>query len=158
MKKIRIPLLIISILIPLFLGGVAGVLNVEGMRGFGMLVRPKLTPAPWVFIVVWTVLYILMGIACYFVLSEDCLWQAKAKALKVYVLQLFFNFLWPFIFFGQDAFVFALYWLFALLGITILNVVLFFGVKRVSGWLMLPYVLWLLAAIYLNWRIIVLNL
>ena len=48
MKKIRIPLLIISILIPLFLGGVAGVLNVEGMRGFGMLVQPKLTPAPWV--------------------------------------------------------------------------------------------------------------
>jgi len=147
--------LIISILIPLAVGGLSALITGGQMSDFMLLNQPPLSPPAWLFPVVWTVLYILMGIASYLV------WQAKDKntdlALKIYGLQLFFNFFWSYIFFSLENYLFAFIWLLILWVLIIVTTVLFYRISKPAGYLMIPYLLWVTFAAYLNLAIYILN-
>ncbi len=147
----------IAVLIPLIVGGISALLTRDAMMSFDTLQKPPLSPPAWAFPVVWTILYILMGIASYLVYASRASRVDKDGALAVYALQLAVNFLWSIIFFNLEMYRFALLWLLLLLLLVVITARRFFGINKAAGWLFLPYILWLLIAAYLNLEIILLN-
>ena len=97
--KIQWDKLLKSIALPLAVGGVSALISMDAMQSFGSLNQPPLSPPAWLFPLVWSILYVLMGIASYLVLVSDKPARAKT-ALTVYGVQLFFNFFWSIIFFN----------------------------------------------------------
>ena len=146
--------LIISILIPIAIGALSALFS-NNMSSYATLVKPPLSPPSFIFPIVWTILFILMGISSYTVYkSED---SNRNKALFIYGLQLIFNFFWSIIFFGFSQFLFALIWLIILIVIIIFMIVNFYKISPLSTYLQIPYLLWCLFATYLNFMIFVLN-
>ena len=154
--KIQWKKLILCLAIPLGVGGLSALLTRGGMKEFATLNQPPLTPPPWVFGVAWTVLYLLMGIASYLVLTSGHPYRART-ALTVYGVQLAFNFLWSIWFFNLSAFWFAFGWLIVLWGLILLTTVLFARLSFPAGVLMVPYLLWVTFAAYLNFGVAWLN-
>ena len=149
--------LIISILIPLAVGGAAALIANGSFKDFEALNKPPLAPPAWAFPAAWTLLYILMGIASYLVCTADAPSGKKRSALVVYAVSLVFNFLWSIIFFNLDNYLLAFIWLCALWLLIVIATVQFFGIRRTAGRLMLPYILWVSFAGYLNYGIYLLN-
>lgn len=106
--KIQWKKLIICLAIPLAVGGISAFLIQDSMETFDTLQKPPLSPPGWLFPVVWTILYILMGIASYLVLTSS---SPNQTALTLYGIQLTFNFIWPLIFFNRQQYLFAFIWL-----------------------------------------------
>ena len=154
--KIEWKKLIISILIPLAVGGLSALLTSGSMQDFAAINKPPLSPPAWLFPVVWTILFVLMGIASYLVLTSSKPYRAKT-ALTVYGIQLVFNFFWSIIFFNLEMYLFAFIWLVALWFLIILTTVLFYRISKPAGYLMIPYILWVTFAGYLNFAIYLLN-
>ena len=154
--KIQWDKLLKSIAVPLAVGGVSALITMDAMKSFGSLNQPPLSPPAWLFPLVWSILYVLMGIASYLVLVSDKPARAKT-ALTVYGVQLFFNFFWSIIFFNFEAYLFAFIWLIILWVLIIITTVLFFGIDKTAGYLMIPYILWVTFAAYLNLAIYLLN-
>lgn len=154
--RIHLKKLLICIAIPLLVGGLSALLTMSSMEHFETLNQPPLSPPGWLFPVVWSVLFILMGIASYLVIvngkSDD-----KKIALTVYGIQLAFNFFWSLIFFNLEAYLFAFIWLTVLWILIIINVLLFYRISKPAGILLLPYLLWVTFAGYLNLAIYFLN-
>ncbi len=148
--------LIICLAIPLGVGGLSALLTVGSMERFGQLQKPPLSPPGWLFPVVWTILFVLMGIASYLVLVSGKPGRAKT-ALTVYGVQLFFNFFWSIIFFNFEAYLFAFIWLIVLWLFILLTTALFYPISRPAGYFMIPYLLWVSFAGYLNFGIYLLN-
>ena len=149
--------LVICLAIPLVVGGAAGLLTMNSMEAFEALNQPPLSPPGWLFPVVWTVLYVLMGIASYLVSVSDAPQEEKARALWTYGIQLAFSFLWPIAFFNLKWYLFAFLWL-VILWILILITALRFGrIRKPAGYLLVPYLLWVAFAGYLNLGIYLLN-
>ena len=143
--------LLICILIPLAVGTVAGLLTKGGMEQFQELNKPMLAPPAWLFPVVWTILYILMGASSYLILDQ------KGKALTIYGYQLLVNFLWPVFFFNFGWFGFSYLWL-ILLWILVAKMIWEFDkISLTAALLNIPYLLWLSFAGYLNLTIWLLN-
>lgn len=155
--KINWKLLIPSVAIPLLVGGAAGILTSPMMKRFGEVEQPPLSPPGWLFPVAWTALYTAMGIASYRVLKSGAFQREKESAIKLYGLQLFMNFLWPLLFFGFGFYGFSFFWLLALLAAVILTAVRFRRIDKAAGWLLVPYILWLCFAAYLNAGVALLN-
>ncbi len=156
-EKIDKKRLIICLAIPLAVGRAAGILTMNGMEAFEALNQPPLSPPGWLFPVVWTVPYVLMGIASYLVSVSDAPQEEKARALWTYGIQLAFNFLWPIAFFNLKWYLFAFLWL-VILWILILITALRFGrIRKPAGYLLVPYLLWVAFAGYLNLGIYLLN-
>ncbi len=131
-------------------GALAGFLTRSGMELYKTtILKPPLSPPAVVFPIAWTILYALMGI------GAARIWQkppspGRSRSLRLYLLQLAFNFLWSFLFFSFQAFGFAFLWL-AVLWILIVRMILsFYDQDRPAAWLQLPYLLWVLFAAYLN--------
>lgn len=153
--------LIISIIIPLAVGGLSALIAGDLMASFGAMNQPPLSPPAWLFPVAWTVLYTLMGIACYLVWNHptDKKITKKEKTVfySVYGLQLVFNFFWSIFFFNFSQYWFAFVWL-IILWIMILVLVIWGGKNyRAVMWCLTPYVLWVTFAGYLNIMIAILN-
>lgn len=146
--------LIISILIPLAIGSISALLS-GNMSSYSMLVKPALSPPGFVFPIVWTILYILMGISSYIVYSSNS--PNKSKALLLYSVQLFFNFCWSIIFFRMELYFFALIWIIALVLIIIIMIKQFHIVSPRAAYLQIPYLIWCIFAVYLNFAIFILN-
>lgn len=155
--KIRWKTLLIAVLIPLLTGGIASLISKEAMKSFENLNQPPLSPPGWLFPVVWTVLYILMGIASYLVFTSHGDISRCKSALTCYGIQLFFNFMWTILFFNLQMYLFAFIWLIAMLILIIVTAVKFYGIDKKAGLLMLPYILWVTFAGYLNLGIFLLN-
>ncbi len=155
--KINWKALIISILIPLVVGGLAALLTRGNMMLFEEIAKPALVPPAWVFPVVWSILYVLMGIASYLVYEEKTPVKAVKNALTLYFVQLAVNFFWSIIFFNLRAFLFAFYWIVLLWILVIVVMVLFWRIKKAAGILFLPYALWVTFATYLTYAIYLLN-
>ena len=146
--------LIISILIPIAVGALSALFS-NNMSSYTTLTKPPLSPPSFIFPIVWTILFILMGISSYIIYkSED---SNRNKALFIYALQLVFNFFWSIIFFGFSQFLFALIWLIILIVIIIFMIVNFYKISPLSAYLQIPYLIWCLFATYLNFMIFVLN-
>lgn len=119
------------------------------------LMLPPLSPPGIVFPIVWTILYVLMGAGAAMVYDSDG--EGPSKALTFFVLQLFFNFFWSVIFFGLGMYIAAFIWLVALFVLAALMVRYFAEVSVTAAYLQLPYLLWLLFAMYLNAMVFLLN-
>lgn len=141
--------------VPLAVGGAAAWLTMDSMSVYETLRQPPLSPPGWVFPVVWTVLYILMGIAAYLVWMRDS--TGRNGALFFYGLQLAFNFVWPLLFFNAQNYALAFLWLIVLWILVLVTTVRFFKETKAAGWLMIPYLLWTAFAAYLNAGVWLLN-
>ena len=156
-KKINYKTLIICILIPLAVGGLSALFTMGSMDDFAALEQPPLSPPGWLFPIVWTVLFILMGIASYIALETPSSAEVTEKAFKLYFLQLGFNFFWSIIFFNLGAFEIAFAWLCILLALILITTIRFWRINKWAGIFMIPYVAWVTFAGYLNLAIAYLN-
>lgn len=155
--KINKKLLVICLVIPLAVGGIAALLTGGGMDTFETLNQPPLSPPGWLFPVVWTVLYILMGVASYLVLASGKSQDIVRQSLVFYGVQLAFNFLWPILFFSLSAYLFAFIWLVVLWLLILVTTVQFYRIEKPAGYLLMPYLIWVAFAGYLNLGIYLLN-
>lgn len=155
--EIKWKLLVPALLLPLAVGGLAALLTGSAMDSYSGVARPPLSPPGWVFPVAWTLLYILMGTASYIVAGSSVSRERKERALCVYALQLAVNFAWPVIFFKLSAYGAAFFWLLLLLLPVLATELLFKHISKTAGKLLLPYLLWLLFALYLNLGVWILN-
>ena len=158
-KNKNIKDIIIAIVIPLLVGGVSTLLTMKGMDKFKELNQPFLSPPTWLFPIVWTILYIMMGIASYLIYKNKNVffYEERGKALLLYVAQLILNFFWSIIFFNMQQFVFAFFWLLLLWVFVLLLIINSKKVNKTAYYLLIPYILWLTFAGYLNIMVAILN-
>ena len=143
-------LLFICIAIPLMIGILAGLLTKNSMEVFLMVENPPLSPPAWLFPVVWTILYIMMGISSYLILTSGAEFKEIAEAIRLYIYQLVVNFLWPTFFFNFRWYFFSFLWLVLLWILVFLMIRKFYTISKTAAILNIPYVLWLTFAGYLN--------
>lgn len=146
--------LIIAILIPIAVGALSALFS-GNMSLYSKIDKPSLSPPGFIFPIVWTILYILMGISSYIIYESDS--PKKQKALNTYALQLFFNFWWSILFFRFSLYLFAFLWLLSLIVIIAVMIYRFYQIKPLSSYLQIPYLLWCLFAAYLNFMIVSAN-
>lgn len=154
--KSKIKTYAISILFAEGVGAISALLTNMAMDSFRNAEKPALTPPEIVFPIVWTVLFLLMGI------SAARIWLApgsrlRTQSLAVYLLQLFFNFMWSIIFFNLQAYGLAFIWIIALWGLILLMILRFYFLDKPAALLQIPYLLWVTFAAYLNYMIWMLN-
>lgn len=149
--------LLLCLLVPLAAGGLGAWLSGGFGDSYAVMYKPLLSPPGWVFPVVWTALYLLMGYASWLVLMSEASEPRKRRALTVYAVQLGINLLWPLFFFRLGWYVFAFIWLIALLAAVLACRLLFRYIEKRAGDLLLPYVIWLFFAAYLNLGVAILN-
>lgn len=142
-----------SILIPVILGGIVGLIISKSID-YTSLQQPFLAPPKILFPIVWTILYILMGIS-YGILESKSLIDSKSKI--IYYLQLFFNLLWPIAFFLLKWRLFSFIWIIALDILVAIMIYEFYKKDKLAGILQIPYLIWILFASYLNIAIYLLN-
>ncbi|HBA48734.1 MAG TPA: tryptophan-rich sensory protein [Lachnospiraceae bacterium] len=138
-------------------GGLSGWLTRNSTRIYkAEVVKPPLSPPSIVFPIVWTVLFALMGIGA----ARIYLAPASAdrtRSLRLFFLQLLFNFFWSILFFNLRYFGLAFFWLAALWILILWMILSFRKVDRLSAWLQVPYLLWVAFAGYLNLGVWMLN-
>lgn len=142
-----------SILISVIVGGVVGLI-ISGSIDYNALEKPAFAPPSILFPIVWTILYILMGIS-YGILKEKNLVDSSVD--RIYYLQLFVNALWPIIFFTLEWRLFAFIWILLLDILVVIMIFRFYNKNKLAGLLQIPYLLWLLFATYLNLAVYLLN-
>jgi len=150
--------LIKSLALTLMVGGVASFFTSSGVNGwYAVANKPSFNPPNWLFAPVWTVLYILMGIALYLVWKNETDKAVKQTALIIFAVQLGLNFFWSFIFFYAQQPGWAFIEIMAM-WIAILLTILWFGkISTVAAWLLVPYISWVSFATVLNFYIWKLN-
>ncbi len=142
-----------SILIPVLIGGIVGLI-ISSAIDYNSLQKPFLAPPSIVFPIVWTILYILMGIS-YGILKSKSLTDKKIDL--IYYIQLAVNAAWSIIFFLLKWRLFAFIWILLLDILVILMIIKFYKKDKTAGLLQIPYILWTLFASYLNLAIYILN-
>ncbi len=144
--------LFIAILIPLAVGALSSLLS-GGMDA--VMVMPSFAPPGFLFPIVWTILYVLMGVSSYIIYRSNE--PGSGRALFVYALQLCFNFFWSIIFFGFSLYLFAFVWLLILIALIIVMIYLFNQISPLAAYLQIPYLFWCVFAAVLNYAVYVLN-
>lgn len=142
-----------SILIPVILGGIVGLL-ISGSIDYNNLVKPPLSPPDIAFPIVWTLLYILMGIS-YGILKSKSLVDSNIR--QIYYNQLFVNLFWSILFFTLKLRLFSFFWILLLDFLVIIMISRFYRKNNLSGLIQIPYFLWILFATYLNLSTYLLN-
>jgi benzodiazapine receptor len=159
LKESGIIKLVISILIPLIAGFIGSIATLSSIpTWYATLVKPVWAPPNWVFGPVWTTLYILMGIALFLVWHEGLERHDVKIAISVFGVQLFLNILWSVIFFGFQSILGGLIVIIILWVAILANIILFFRIFKASGILLLPYIIWVSIALYLNYVLYILNI
>lgn len=148
---------LVCIALPLAVGGLAGFITRDSFEIYSQLNLPPFSPPGWVFPVAWTILYLAMGIASGLVLSSGASQEQTMPALRLYVLQLAVNFVWPILFFGQSLYLVSFFWLLLLLLLVLLTTIWFYKIISSAGVLLIPYLGWLIFAGYLNFGVYILN-
>lgn len=151
MNKIKI--YIKSIAIPVIIGGIVGLI-ISSSIDYNSLEKPFLAPPSIVFPIVWTILYILMGVS-YGILKSKNLTNSEIN--WIYYIQLAVNSLWSIFFFLAKWRLFSFIWIIALAVLIIIMILKFYNKNKVAGLLQIPYLLWVLFASYLNISIYILN-
>jgi benzodiazapine receptor len=154
-QKIKWKPLIIFLAVTLGTGALAGLLTQGSMETYQQFQKPPLSPPAILFPIVWTILFILMGISAYEIYESDT--DCRKPALIVFGVQLAVNFLWSIIFFNLRAFPFAFLWLILLWGLVLAMILLFNRCRRCAALLQIPYLLWVTFALYLSYSVWMLN-
>lgn len=142
--------LLLCLAIPLGVGGLAALLTGSSMADYSSMNQPPLAPPGWLFPVVWTALYLMMGYASYRILTSGGEKAQVRKALMLYGAQLAVNFLWPLVFFGLQLYLGAFFVLLLLWLLVALTIGAFARLDDTAADLLLPYILWVTYAAYLN--------
>ena len=149
--------LLAAVALPLAVGTLSSILVGDAVLEYAGMNKPPLSPPGWIFPAVWTLLYALMGFASWLVYISEASQPRKKRALALYALQLAVNFVWPLIFFKAMWYLAAFFWLLLLWLLVIACTVRFYCIRRSAAWMLLPYVLWLSFAAYLNLGVYLLN-
>ena len=155
--KMKIGTLVTSIALPLLVGGLSALLSGGGMQAFGEVQKPPLSPPGWLFPVVWTILYTLMGIASYLVKTSGADKDEIFRAQTVYGYQLVVNFFWSIFFFRFEWYLFSFFWLLLLWILIFVTIRQFYQISKPAAYLLIPYLVWVTFAGYLNLGIWYLN-
>ena len=151
--KHKIKNYIISILIPIIVGGIVGLI-ISSSIDYNTLQKPFLAPPSILFPIVWTILYILMGVS-YGILKDNNLVDQQVNL--IYYIQLAVNALWSIFFFSLKWRLFAFIWIIMLAILVVLMIIKFYNKNRIAGLIQIPYLLWILFASYLNIGVYILN-
>lgn len=157
MKKIQWTELLLFIIGTELVGALSSLLSGNFSPFYNQLVKPPLAPPGILFPIIWAILYALMGISAYMVYVSDAGRTQKKNALTLYAVQLFFNFLWSIVFFRFQQPTAALVVLIVLVILVIAMILTFARLRPLAGYLNIPYLLWILFALYLNIGFVVLN-
>lgn len=155
MRRKNQKLLAFFLAIPLILGLIVGFLS-RPTASYEALVKPFFSPPGFVFPIVWTILYLLMGISSYLIAESNN--PRRYPALITYVEQLFVNLAWSPIFFTLNFRFLAFLWILFLIYLVVKMIVQFKRVSHRAAYLQIPYLLWLIFAALLNFSIVILNL
>ena len=148
--KIKWITLILNLAVPLIVGGISGFLTRNAMEDYSQLNQPPLSPPSAVFPIVWTALFLLMGVSAYIVTMKRSSGTKNFDLPKIYWFQLAVNFIWPLIFFNLSIHSLAFIWLLILIVLLIRMITEFSGISSAAGRLQIPYLIWLVFAGYLN--------
>ena len=154
--KIKNKRLAVCIAVPLVVGAVSGFITRNSMSVFRQLKKPPFSPPGWVFPIVWTIIFVLMGAASYLVITARQTRQ-QTKAILAYIAQLIVNFFWPIFFFRFKWYSFSFIWLVILWALILLMIRYFYRVSKKAAYLLIPYLIWITYAGYLNLFISLLN-
>lgn len=149
----KILIYIKSILVPLLIGGLVGIIT-SNYIDYNSLIQPSWAPPGFLFPIVWTILYALMGVS-YGILKSNSLLDSKASTL--YYVQLFVNALWSIFFFVFKWRLFSFIWILLLIVLVYLMIKDFYSKNKVAGLIQLPYLLWIIFASFLNLAVYLLN-
>ena len=142
----------------LAVGGLSALLTKNNMSSFEQLEKGPIDVPPIVFPIVWTVLFILMGISAAMVFEKSReRGEYSVPALRTYVLKLEVNFFWSIIFFNMRAYFFSFIWLLLLLFLIIATILQYRKINKTAAYLQIPYAVWVTFAGYLNSGIWILN-
>ena len=155
-EKVNYKMLILFIGFALAAGFLGSLLG-GNMASFKTLKKPFFTPPPITFPIVWTILYILMGVSSYLICCNKTDKKFKKRACFFYLIQLLVNTLWSLFFFRFSWFLFAFFWLLLLITLVIVMIIKFYKLKPLAAYLQIPYLLWLIIAGILNISIVILN-
>lgn len=155
--KLNLKRLIISLLIPLGVGGLSALITGGNMDIYSKINRPPLSPPGIVFPIVWSVLYTLMGISLYLVWNKDADSDQSRTAFIWFAVQLFLNFIWSPVFFGAQNYLTAFIILILLWLSVIFMIISFYKISKPAALLQIPYFIWITFAGYLNLAIYILN-
>ncbi len=155
-RKINWFQLLVIILITELVGVLSSLLSGNTEQIYTSFIKPPLSPPGWLFGVIWPILYLLIGIAAYIIYQAPQTPERK-KAITLYWVQLFVNFLWPIIFFRFEWYWISVIVILLLDVLVLITMIWFYNIKKMGGYLMMPYLLWILFATYLNIGIAVLN-
>ncbi len=153
----------LAIAVPLGGGLIISLFTRDAMSKFGSFNQPPLAPPAWLFPVAWTILYVLMGLASYFIWKKGydskkvADKSASRTALIIYGIQLGFNFVWTPFFFSLGWYWFAFAWLLIMWALVVVLMVKAYKISRPAFWMLLPYIIWCTFAAYLNCGIAILN-
>ena len=154
MKKSALPYLVFPA-VSLLAGSLSALLTGENMMIYQTVAKPALAPPAVLFPIVWTVLYLLMGVGAAMVYNARG--DYRRLGLLLFFAQLAVNFFWSILFFNLRAFLFAFVWLILLWVLAAAMLIAFFKTRRAAGLLQAPYLLWLTFAAYLNFSVYILN-
>lgn len=154
-KTFNLRIFLISLILPAIVGIAGSIAVSSGMDMFDMLVKPSFTPPGWLFGVVWTVLYFLMGCSAYFIKTSHS--YDISSAMQPYYIQLALNFIWVMFFFRFGMLWSSVVILLFLIASIILTVINFSKINKTAAYLFIPYLLWCAFALFLNISIAVLN-
>lgn len=155
--KLNLKKLIISLLVPLGVGGLSALITGGNMDIYSKINRPPLSPPGIVFPIVWSILYTLMGISLYLVWNKNDNSSQSNIAYFWFAVQLFLNFIWSPIFFGAQQYLVAFIVLILLIASVVAMIISFYKISKPAALLQIPYLIWLIFAGYLNLAIYILN-
>jgi benzodiazapine receptor len=154
----KVMCLVLAIGICLLAGYIGSVYTTPSLpTWYAGLQKPDLNPPSWVFAPVWTALYILMGISLYLIWQSGITDREVLFGLKLFIFQLGLNIGWSYLFFGGHAIFFALMCIIALWAILLCTIIQVYQFSVIGGAVLIPYLLWISFAMYLNYMILVLN-
>ena len=154
-NELKVKPFIIALAIPFGVQLLSYFVTKGSMDFYGEINKPPLAPPGWLFPVVWTVLYALMGISSYIIWNEKS--DYTKEALTIYGIQLAFNFCWSIFFFVMQSFLLSFVWLCGLFILIFIMIAAFRKINPAAAYLQIPYALWVLFAGYLNAGIFMLN-
>ncbi|WP_259067819.1 TspO/MBR family protein [Mucilaginibacter sp. X4EP1] len=158
MNKFKIWPFVISLLITLSIGTVAGFVTTPQISTwYAGLNKPLFNPPDWSFGPAWTLLYIMMAIAAYLVWDKRHKSNKYTSACIIYFVQLLLNFLWSIVFFGMHQILGALVIIGLLFFSIMITIAVFKKISKAAAWLLAPYLLWVAFAGVLNFDIYILN-
>ena len=157
-KGKKVVMFICLLAIPVLVGMLSSLITGPDMSSsYTSYEQPPFAPPSALFPIMWTILYILMGISSYLIVQADVTSRKRNAALTVYAIQLIVNFFWSILFFKMGLVLISFFWIILLWLLVLLMIIVFRRISKAAGWLQLPYIIWLTIAAYLNLGIYLLN-